>query len=91
MAVEKMSVSVPPDVAELIRAQAAAAGVPVSAWVAAAVREKAAATTVAVEAVAAADQLLAEAEALHGPATAAERAWVADVLASAGITTRVAS
>lgn len=88
---KKLSVSMPVEVAELIRSQAAEAGVPVSAWVTAAAREKAATAAAAAEAIAAADELLAEAEALHGPATVADRAWVAEVLASAGITARVAS
>jgi hypothetical protein len=91
MAVEKLSVSVPAEVAELIRSQAADAGLAVSAWLTAAAREKAAATIAAAEANTAADELLAEAEAAHGPATAAQRAWVTEVLASAGLTTRVAS
>lgn len=87
---EKMSVSMPAEVAELVRSQAADAGVPVSAWVTAAAREKATAAAAAAAAAVAADELLAGAEALHGPATAADRAWVAEVLASAGITARVA-
>lgn len=88
---EKLSVSVPTEVAELIRSQAEAAGLPVSAWVAQAAREKAAATNAMAAAAAAAAELLADIEAEQGPATAADRAWAADVLACAGITTRAAS
>jgi hypothetical protein len=91
MAVEKLSVSVPVEVAELIRSQATDAGLAVSAWLTAAAREKAAATTAVAEAIAAADELLAEAESVHGPATPGQRAWVAEVLASAGLTVRAAS
>jgi hypothetical protein len=91
MAVEKLSVSIPVEVAELIRSQAAEAGLAVSAWLTEAAREKAAATTALADAIAAADDLLVEAEAVHGRATPDQRAWVAEVLASAGLTTRVAS
>ena len=88
MAVEKLSISVPADVAELIREHARTAGVPVSAWLAAAAAEKAESTRVAAEARAAADELLAMTVEANGPVTKAEQDWVEDVLRAAGLAAR---
>jgi hypothetical protein len=85
MAVEKLSVSVPTDVAALIRARAAEAEQSVSAWLTDAAREKAAATDQRAAALAAAEELLSEAIAVHGPPTRVDVAWVAGVLQSAGL------
>ncbi len=91
MAVEKLSISVPPEVAELIRQQAGLAGVSVSAWLAAAATERADHARVLAEAVAAADELLGAAVDARGAVTEAEHAWVAEVLTAAGLPARAAS
>jgi hypothetical protein len=90
MAVEKLSISVPADVAALVREQAQAAGVPVSAWLAAAAVEKAENDRSAAGAKAAADELLALTVGANGPVTDDEQDWVSDVLHAAGLTTRAA-
>jgi len=88
MTVEKLSVSVPHEVAELIRAAAAQAGMSVSSWITDAARKKLAGGVAAADAVTAAEELLASAVAEHGPPTAADLAWVAEVLTASGSTGR---
>jgi hypothetical protein len=90
MAIEKISVSVPADVAEVIRASAADAGIGVSAWLTAAAREKAASAIAVRDAVTTARELLSELEGAHGPATEADLQWVAEVMSSAGLAHRAA-
>lgn len=90
MSVEKLSVSMPADVAQLIRERASAAGVPLSTWVAAAAREKAVAEQQAADALSAAGALLAEIVADQGPVTDQERAWAEEVLLNAGVIGRAA-
>lgn len=90
MNVRKLSVSVPAEVADLIHASAAHEGVSVSAWLADAARQRAAHEQARAQAVAAAEELLAESTALHGPLTAETSAWVAEVMQAAGIGMRAA-
>lgn len=91
MSVEKLSISLPAPLGAAIRAAAEADRITVSAWFAGAARERLQAAAAQSEALAAAEELLAEIEADQGPATSAERRWVADVLAAAGLATRAAS
>ena len=76
MAVRKLSISVPPEVEETIKAAAAAEGKPVSAWLAEAATEKARA---------AARELVAEYESEHGPLPAASRQRARQFLIEAGL------
>jgi hypothetical protein len=59
MSVEKLSISVPADVAAAVRSAAQAEGIAVSAWVASAAREKTAAAAQAAEAKAWAARVMA--------------------------------
>lgn len=67
MAVRKLSISVPPDVEEAIKVAAARAGVSVSAWLSAAAAERAAREAKLAEALQAAEELVQDSEAEHGP------------------------
>jgi acetyl-CoA acetyltransferase len=81
MSVSRLSISVPPDVADAIRAAAEAAGLPVSVWLTR-VAEQAAAEQAAI-----ADGLaaVAEFEAEYGALTDAERAEARQALIDAGV------
>ena len=81
MSVSRLSISLPPEVEDAIRAAAEAAGLPVSVWLARAA-ERAAAEQVAI-----ADGLaaVAEFEADDGALTAAERAEARQALIDAGV------
>lgn len=67
MTVHKLSISMPPEVEEIIKAAAAQDGKSVSAWVTEAATEKAKADARHAEALAAAEELMAESEREHGP------------------------
>ena len=71
--VRKLSISVPPEVEETIKAAAADEGKPVSAWLAEAATEKARAAARHAAGRAAAGELIAEYEDEHGPLPAASR------------------
>src|SRR6266702_4522324 len=73
MAVRKLSISVPAEVEETIKAAAAEEGKPVSAWLAEAATEKARAAAQYAAGRAAARELVAEYEAGHGPLPEASR------------------
>lgn len=83
MSVHRLSISVPPETEQAIRAAADAAGMPVSSWLAQVAREQ------AVEQAAIADGLAAvrEYEAENGriEPSAAERSWANEVLVDAGL------
>ena len=82
----KLSISVPPEVEETIKAAAADEGKPVSAWLAEAATEKArAAARHAVGRAAAARELVAEYESEHGPLPAASRQRARQFLIEAGL------
>lgn len=67
MTVRKLSISVPPELEETIKAAAEEAGISVSAWLAAAAADKAAMQAKLAEGLAASKELIAEYEAEHGP------------------------
>jgi hypothetical protein len=83
--VRKLSISVPSEVEETIKAAAAQAGVPVSAWLAEAAVEKAAAARAVAEGRAAARELIVEYEAEFGPIPAEARDRARRALAEAGL------
>ena len=85
MAVRKLSISLPPEVAETIKAAAAAEGKPVSAWLAEAATEKARAAALHAAGRAAARELLAEYEGEHGRLPAASRERARQFLIEAGL------
>jgi hypothetical protein len=85
MTVRKLSISVPPEVEETIKAAAAAAGMPVSAWLAEAATDKARTAARHAEGRAAARELVAEYESEHGPLPAASRQRARDFLTEAGL------
>jgi hypothetical protein len=85
MAVRKLSISVPPEVEETIKAAAADEGKPVSAWLAEAATEKARAAALHVASRTAARELIAEYEAEHGPLPAASRERARQFLIEAGL------
>jgi len=80
-----LSISVPLEVEETIKAAAADQGVPVSAWLAEAATEKARAAAVAAAGRAAARELVAEYESEHGPLPAASRQRARQFLIEAGL------
>jgi hypothetical protein len=86
MAVRKLSISVPPEVEETIKAAAADEGKPVSAWLAEAATEKARASALHAAGRAAARELVAEYESEHGPLPAASRQRAREFLIEAGLT-----
>ena len=73
MTVRKLSISVPAEVEETIKAAAADEGKPVSAWLAEAATEKARAAALHAAGRAAARELIAEYEQEHGPLPAESR------------------
>ena len=85
MTVRKLSISVPPEVAETIKAAAADEGKPVSAWLAEAAAEKARAAALHAAGRAAARELVAEYESEHGPLPAASRQHAREFLIEAGL------
>lgn len=85
MTARKLSISLPPEVEETIRAAAASEGVPVSAWLAEAATEKARAAASHATARAAARELVAEYEQEHGPVPAASRQRARQFLQETGL------
>jgi uncharacterized protein (DUF1778 family) len=85
MTVRKLSISVPADVEETIKAAAAAEGKPVSAWLAEAATEKARAAAMQAAGRAAARELVADYESGHGPLPAASRQRAREFLAEVGL------
>jgi hypothetical protein len=85
MTVRKLSISVPPEVEETIKAAAAEEGKPVSAWLAEAATEKAHAAAMHAAGRAAARELVAEYESEHGPLPAASRQRARQFLIEAGL------
>ena len=85
MTVRKLSISVPPEIEETIKAAAAGEGKPVSAWLAEAATEKARATALHAAGRAAARELVAEYESEHGPLPAASRQRARQFLVEAGL------
>jgi regulator of protease activity HflC (stomatin/prohibitin superfamily) len=85
MTVRKLSISVPPEVEETIKAAAAAEGKPVSAWLAEAATEKARASALHAAGRAAARELVAEYETEHGPLPTASRQRACQFLIEAGL------
>jgi uncharacterized protein (DUF1778 family) len=85
MTVRKLSISVPAEVEETIKAAAAQEGKPVSVWLAEAAREKARAAALQAAGRAAARELVAEYETDHGPLPQASRQRAREFLADAGL------
>ena len=85
MTARKLSISVPPEVEETIKAAAADEGKPVSAWLAEAATEKARAGALHAAGRAAARELVAEYEREHGPLPAASRQRAREFLTEAGL------
>jgi hypothetical protein len=85
MTVRKMSISVPAELEETIKAAAAEEGKPVSAWLAEAATEKAHAAAVHAAGRAAARELVTEYESEHGPLPAASRQRARQFLAETGL------
>ena len=85
MTVRKLSISVPAEVEETIKAAAADEGKPVSAWLAEAATEKARAATLHAAGRAAARELIAEYEQEHGPLPAESRQRARQFLTEAGL------
>jgi hypothetical protein len=85
MTVRKLSISVPPDVAEIIKAAAADEGKPVSVWLAEAATEKARLAVLHAEGRAAALELVADYEAEHGKLPEASRQRARQFLIETGI------
>jgi hypothetical protein len=85
MTVRKLSISVPPEVEETIKAAAAEEGKPVSAWLAEAATEKARAAARQTAGRAAARELVADYEAEHGPLPAAARQRARQFLLEVGL------
>jgi hypothetical protein len=85
MTVRKLSISVPPEVEETIRAAAAADGKPVSAWLAEAATEKARTAALQAAGRAAARELVADYETEHGPLPAASRQRARQFLTETGL------
>ncbi len=85
MTVRKLSISVPAEVEETIKAAAADEGKPVSAWLAEAATEKARATVRHAAGRAAARELIAEYEQEHGPLPAESRRRAREFLIEAGL------
>jgi len=85
MTVRKLSISVPPEVEETIKAAAADQGVPVSAWLAEAATEKARAVALDAVGRTAARELVAEYESEHGPLPAESLLRARQFLIEAGL------
>jgi hypothetical protein len=84
MTVRKLSISVPAEVEEIIKAAAAEEGKPFSAWLAEAATEKARSAARQAAGRAAARELVAEYESEHGPLPAASRQRAREFMAEAG-------
>jgi cytosine/adenosine deaminase-related metal-dependent hydrolase len=85
MAVRKLSISVPPELEETIKAAAAEEGKPVSTWLAEAATEKARAAALHAAGRAAARELVTEYESEHGPLPAASRQRARQFLVETGL------
>ena len=85
MTVRKLSISVPPEIEETIKAAAAEEGKSVSAWLAEAAAEKAHASALQAAGRAAARELVTEYESEHGPLPAASRLRARQCLIEAGL------
>ena len=85
MTARKLSISVPPEVEEIIKAAAAGEGKPVSTWLAEAATEKAHAAALQAAGRAAARELVADYEQDHGPLPAASRQRARQFLAEVGL------
>jgi cytosine/adenosine deaminase-related metal-dependent hydrolase len=85
MTVRKLSISVPPELEETIKAAAAEEGKPVSTWLAEAATEKARAAALHAAGRAAALELVAEYESEHGPLPAASRQRARQFLVETGL------
>jgi uncharacterized protein (DUF1778 family) len=85
MTVRKLSISVPAEVEEIIKAAAADEGKPVSAWLAEAATEKARAAVLHAAGRAAARELTAEYEQEHGPLPAESRRRARQFLIESGL------
>ena len=85
MTARKLSISVPPEVEETIKAAAAGEGKPVSTWLAEAATEKAHTAALQAAGRAAARELVAEYEQTHGPLPVASRQRARQFLAEVGL------
>jgi 4'-phosphopantetheinyl transferase EntD len=85
MTVRKLSISVPAEVEETIKAAAASEGKPVSAWLAEAATEKARAAALHAAGRAAARELIAEYEQEHGPLPAESRRRAREFVIESGL------
>ncbi len=85
MTARKLSISVPPEVEETIKAAAAGEGKPVSTWLAEAATEKARAAALQAAGRAAARELIADYEQDHGPLPAASRERTRQFLTEVGL------
>jgi hypothetical protein len=85
MTVRKLSISVPAEIEETIKAAAAEEGKSVSAWLAEAATEKARATALHAAGRAAARELVAEYESEHGPLPVESRQRARQFLIEAGL------
>ncbi|WP_274558801.1 hypothetical protein [Streptomyces spiramyceticus] len=85
MTARKLSISVPPEVEETIKAAAEEEGKPVSTWLAEAAIEKARAATLRADARAAASELVAEYETEHGKLPEESRQRARQFLLEAGL------
>jgi hypothetical protein len=85
MTVRKLSISVPAELEETIKAAAAAEGKPVSAWLAEAATEKARAAARHADGRVAARELVTEYESEHGPLPAASRQRARQFLVETGL------
>lgn len=85
MTARKLSISVPPEVEETIKAAAAEEGKPVSAWLAEAAVEKAHIAVLHAAGRAAARELVAEYESEHGPLPEESRQRAREFLLEAGL------
>jgi len=85
MTVRKLSISVPAEVEETIKAAAAGEGKPVSTWLAEAATEKARAAALHAAGRAAACELIAEYEQEHGPLPAESRQRARQFLTETGL------
>jgi hypothetical protein len=85
MTARKLSISVPPEVEETIKAAAAEEGIPVSAWLAEAAVEKAHMAALHAAGRAAARELVAEYESEHGALPEESRRRARDFMLEAGL------
>ncbi len=85
MTVRKLSISVPAEVEEIIKAAAADEGKPVSAWLAEAATEKARAAALHAAGRAAVRELIAEYEQEHGPLPDQSRRRARQFLVESGL------